>query len=308
MLTADKPRIETMCNICHRNDFTVLYPAGVAQLNQVVRCNGCGLMYANPRKPADYIEMQAWPDDPDWNLEEHLPQRFEKERLQVRDFDNSRDLLNRLHPTRGKVVEVGSSLGFLLDAFRKDGWNVLGIEPDPNASRYAIRKKCIDTINSTLEAAKLASESVDVVVMLHVIEHVPDPIETLQEIARVLKPGGHLVLETPRYDTFMFKLLGRRERSLSCDGHIFFFTTQTLRQTYTAAGFELVRLDNTGRSLTLDRLVYNVGVMSKSKSVQRIAGSLSRRLRLNEMSFTINVRDMQRVCLIKPVSESRAHS
>ena len=66
--------------------------------------------------------------------------------------------------------------------------------------------------------------------MLHVIEHVPDPVGTLREIWRILKPGGHLILETPRYDTAMFWLLGRRERSLSCDGHIFFFTNESLRR------------------------------------------------------------------------------
>ena len=46
------------------------------------------------------------------------------------------------------------------------------------------------------------------VVFIHVIEHVPDPLETLRSIYRVLKPGGHLVIETPRYDSLMFKLLG----------------------------------------------------------------------------------------------------
>jgi len=61
------------------------------------------------------------------------------------------------------------------------------------------------------------------------------------------------VLETPRYDTLMLKLLGRRERSLSCDGHIFFFTIDSLRRLYEIAGFELERLDYPPRSLTLDR-------------------------------------------------------
>ena len=90
--------------------------------------------------------------------------------------------------------------------------------------------------------------------MLHVIEHLPDPLATLREINRVLKPRGYLVLETPRYDSLMYKVLGRRERSLRCDGHIYFYTTDTLRRTYEAANFELVQLDYVGRSLTFDRL------------------------------------------------------
>ena len=95
----------------------------------------------------------------------------------------------------------------------------------------------IETINSILEHAEIPDQSVDAVVLLHVIEHVPDPVGTLREIFRVLRPGGHLILETPRYDSLMFKLLGKRERSLSCDGHIFFFTTGTLKQACEKAGF-----------------------------------------------------------------------
>ena len=61
--------VKTRCNLCHADDFTVLFPASVAQVNQIVRCNQCGLMYANPRKEADHVEIQSWPDDPDWDFE-----------------------------------------------------------------------------------------------------------------------------------------------------------------------------------------------------------------------------------------------
>ena len=295
--------INTTCNICKSDRFKVLYPAGVAQLSQVVRCERCGLMYANPRKEADCVEIAAWADDPNWDIERERPQRFEKERLQVRDYESSRKLLNTLHPGRGRLVEVGSSLGFLLATFQQDGWDVMGVEPDLHASRYA-RKRGIETINATLETAGLPDSSVDAVVMLHVIEHVPDPVGTLREIRRILKPGGHLLLETPRYDTLMFKLLGRRERSLSCDGHIFFFTTDSLRQAALSAGLEWGNVQYTGRSLTLDRLVYNLGVVSKSAPLQRAAYNFSRRARLNRFAMTVNLRDMQRVCLAKPSSVS----
>jgi len=290
--------LNVSCAICGSDSFTVLYGPGIAQINQIVSCNQCGLMYANPRKEADHVELETRREE--WDFADENPQRFEKERLQVRDYRSTRSLLNRLHPNRGKLIEVGSSCGFQLDAFRAEGWEVLGVDPDCNAGRQAIEKLGIATIPSILESARLDAESADAVLMLHVIEHVPDPVRTLREIFRILKPDGHLVLETPRYDTLMYKLLGRRERSLSCDGHIFFFTTESLRKAYTLAGFELEKLEYVGRTLTMDRLAYNVGVMSKSPAVQRMVSSLSRRLFLHKLSITINVRDMQRLCLRKP--------
>ena len=68
----------------------------------------------------------------------------------------------------------------------------------------------------------------------------------------------------------MFQLLGKRERSLSCDGHIFFFTTGTLKQAYEKAGFLLERLEFVGRSLTLDRLAHNVAIIARFPHLARL--------------------------------------
>src|SRR3989442_5153919 len=159
--------------ICGSDAFTVLYPAGMAQVNQIVRCDRCGLMYANPRKQADHVALEAERDE--WEFAERNRQRYEKEQLQVRDYVAARSLLGRLHPDRGKLIEVGSSCGFQLDALQSEGWDVLGIEPDRNAARHATQELGIPTIPALLEDAHLPPESVDAVLMLHVIEHVPDP-------------------------------------------------------------------------------------------------------------------------------------
>ena len=99
----------------------------------------------------------------------------------------------------------------------------------------------LEVIQGILETAGLPDASFDVVLLNHVIEHLDDPLQTLTEVNRILKPDGHFVIETPRYDTLMFKLLGRRERSVSCGGHIYFFTTNTLKNLYEAAGFKTVQ-------------------------------------------------------------------
>jgi SAM-dependent methyltransferase len=288
-----------VCNVCHSDDATILYPAGVAQIQQIVQCNRCGLMYANPRKTPDCEEMKDYPDDPNWDMSKENPQRFEKEKLQVRDYAETRAELNALYPNRGKIVEIGSSMGFLLDSFRKDGWDVLGIDPDRNGCRYASEKNGIPTRVGTLEEARLPDASFDVVLMMHVIEHVPDPAQLLTEIRRILVPGGRLVMETPRYDTLMYKILGRRERSLGCEGHIYFFTNDSLRRIYEAAGFTLEQHDNVGRSMTLDRLMFNVGVVSRSTGFQKFLNNVSRRLGFNNVTLSLNLRDMQRVRIRK---------
>jgi hypothetical protein len=82
-------------------------------------------MYASPLvKEPDHVQIVTW--DADFDTIGQNPRRFEKEQLQVRDYAVTRSLLNGLYPQRGKLLEIGSSFGFLLNEFKKDGWEVLG--------------------------------------------------------------------------------------------------------------------------------------------------------------------------------------
>jgi SAM-dependent methyltransferase len=290
------------CNLCGSDRYSVVFEAGAAQANRIVKCETCGLLFANPRQRVPDIDMIR-EYDPNWVYEPHADGnkwRVEKESLQVRDYRGTRKFLAQKFPRRGVLVEIGSGLGYLLNSFKSDGWNTLGIEPNAGLSLAARRELGLDSVAGTLEDARLEPASVDVATMMHVIEHVPDPMSTFREVLRILKPCGCFVVETPRYDTLMFKMLGRRERSLSCDGHIYFFTTQTLARMATSVGFKILRTEYVGRSLTMDRLFYNFGVMSKSGAIDRALRKMSNALRLNDVSITLNVRDMQRVYLEKP--------
>jgi SAM-dependent methyltransferase len=290
------------CNLCGSKDYAVAFEAGVAQANRIVECDRCGLLYANPRqREADVDLIKNY--DANW-VYEHIATtnkwRSEKESLQVRDYRNTKKFLAEKFPQRGIFVEIGCGLGYLLNFFKTDGWNTIGIEPNAGLCMCAQRDLGLTTVEGTLDDAKFETGYATVAMMMHVIEHVPDPMSTFREVYRILKPGGYFVVETPRYDTLMFKMLGRRERSLSCDGHIYFFTTKTLAKMATTAGFNVVRTDYVGRSLTLDRLMYNFGVMSKSSTIERVLNKISSALRLNRVAMTLNVRDMQRVYLEKP--------
>ena len=290
------------CNLCGSDNYTVLFEKGVAQINQIVKCNNCGLMYANPRiKDVDHVLIEDY--DPDFVLSQIYNQdkdRLEKEALQVRDYETTKRFLSDHFPQKGKLVEVGSGLGYLLNFFKEDGWDTVGLEPNAGMCKYAEVELGLTVISKILEKAGFEDNSADTVLMMHVIEHVPEPATTLKEIYRILKPGGILVLETPRYDTLAFKLLGKRERSLSCDGHIYFFTSDTLAQIAKKVGFTIMKSDCVGRSLTLQRLFYNFGVISKNPFLQRLLKQIATQFQLNKIWFNLNARDMERIYLKKP--------
>jgi len=282
------------CNLCNSDDYDILFKAGLAQIAQIVRCKHCQLIYANPRgQPVDHEDYEQWEEsgllkglatDPThpWRW------RLEKESLQVRDFRNTRRTLGRLHSLKGKIVEVGSGLGYLLKSFKDEGWDVMGVDPWRELRPFTLEAHGFDTIPLTLEQAKLPDESADVVILLHVIEHVPDPSATMSEIFRVLKPGGSMVLETPRYDTLMFKFMGKRERSLRQDGHIYFYTHDTLQKSYEKSGFREIETRYVGRSLSVERLIWNLANIAKSDRFTQISTRMARGIGLHNLKFTLN--------------------
>jgi SAM-dependent methyltransferase len=283
------------CNLCGADDYAVRFPKGVAQVHRIVVCNRCGLMYANPQESVDCERFEA---DSDLEAFDENKSRvyFQKQQVQLPDNEQVLRVLNGLFPKRGKLLEIGSFAGLFLNRIRSDGWDTTGLEPELKMANYSREKHRLNIVNGVLPNPALPDRAFDAVVLLHVIEHMPDPSENLRDIHRILKPGGVLAVETPRFDSLMFKLLGRRERSLSnCNGHIYFFTVPTLSRLLEKNGFEVVRVDLVGRTLTLERLCYNLGVISRVDWLKRFLAATAVRLRLDRIRFHVNVRDMQRI-------------
>lgn len=296
---------EVPCNQCGAMDTTTIFEPGVAQVSKIVRCNQCRLMYASPRGEPIVLESYASNkptgllDDVMTNPKHSLRMRMQKEAGQIGDFDKTRQTLNRIYPNQGRMLELGSSFGFLLKSFKDEGWDVVGVDPWQEVASFTKRELGFETITSTLEDANIPDESVDVVVMLHVIEHVPDPLQSMQEIRRILKPGGHLVMETPRYDSTMFRLLGRRERSVRHDGHIYFFELDTMKRLYEKAGYEEVETLLVGRTLTAERFLWNAANITRSQTIKAGFDRVKDVIPFHKIGMYMNLKDMMRVCIRK---------
>jgi ubiquinone/menaquinone biosynthesis C-methylase UbiE len=104
-----------------------------------------------------------------------------------------------------------------------------------------------------------ADESADLIFFNHVIEHVPDDVAALREVARLLAPGGVCVLGTPNEGAATSRLAYRLQpSSRRSTDHVHFYTADVLVQRCRAAGLEVREVEHIGWGLppwTLDAMV-----------------------------------------------------
>ncbi|RED24909.1 methyltransferase family protein [Flavobacterium cutihirudinis] len=111
---------------------------------------------------------------------------------------NKLNLINSEQTQKGKILDIGAGTGDFLLTAKNDGWNVIGVEPSDRAKNIAKQKG----ISFVEETASLENNSFDVITMWHVLEHVPNLELQIQELKRLLKPTGTLIVAVPNFKSF----------------------------------------------------------------------------------------------------------
>jgi SAM-dependent methyltransferase len=145
----------------------------------------------------------------------------------------------KLPPAR--VLELGSSHGGFVALLRWAGFEARGLELSRSIVDLARDMFDAPTLIGPLEDQSLEGGSLDGVVLMDVLEHLPDPAGTLQEAARLLKPDGILVIQTPEYPEQPYEALeresGRFLEMLKPDEHLFLFSRASLATLFGRIGF-----------------------------------------------------------------------
>lgn len=154
--------------------------------------------------------------------------------------------LNGLRP--GKLLDVGCGNGHFLATMRGLGWEVAGVEPDKQAAKVARERFGLSVHEGLLEEGSFPDDTFDAITMHHVVEHLPDPINTLRECGRILKKSGRLVVAVPNIESLGHRLYREAWRGLEVPRHLFLFSSSTLRACVERSGLRVLELRTTARS------------------------------------------------------------
>ncbi len=144
--------------------------------------------------------------------------------------------------TTRRVLDVGCGNGEFLSFARALGCESYGVEPDPAAAAAARSRGATVLGAHVADLVHSHAGSFDAITASHIVEHVHDPTELLRHCKALLKPEGHLWLETPNIDSVGHELYGRHWRGLEPPRHLVIFNASSLDFCLRQAGFSGVRL------------------------------------------------------------------
>lgn len=262
--------------------------------HELLRCRACEHGWL-ARRPADEDLDPLYDEAYFTGAEDGYPDYLGAEESLRRTARGHLDVLDRLHPQRGLLLDIGCAAGFLLDEARRRGWRTVGIERSRAMASFATeqlgltvhRGRCCERMGRDGEA--------DAVTVVQVLEHVTSPVRCcLEGIAAQLRPGGTLLVETWDSASWTARLMGRRWQQLSPPSVQHWFSERSLRRALERAGLEVLAIDRPGKSVDVDRVLSLV----ESKYLPRTAAVLrraTRRLGLKDRPIPYPLDDLIRV-------------
>ncbi len=142
---------------------------------------------------------------------------------------------------KGRMLEIGSSVGNLLQVFKSKGWQVEGIEPSKKAVEIA-NKNNLPSKVATIESAKLSPSHYDLVVLSQTLEHLEDPKLALKKIKGILKKDGLILIGVPNFSSISRKVFKSRWPFIIPDEHLWHFSPKSISRLLESCGFEVLEI------------------------------------------------------------------
>lgn len=284
------------CEVCGSRQHRFLFEGwdrlfGLPGIFTIVKCKECGLLFMNPQ-PEKKALKEYYPEayhatqssryhEYSWLRKLVLKTYFGYK--QCSDSSKAWRFLRKiiLVPFRvryrrsipfvekGRLLDVGCGNGTELYKLKLMGWETYGVEVDEEAAARA-RSKGLNVFTGDLFERNLPDQFFHVVRMSFVLEHLPNPRETLQEIKRILRSQGRIYISIQNARSLHYWLFAKRWFSLDVPRHLFTFTPKTMQKLLSSLDLkiETTHFDSGTRSFLVSLQYWVNDLMQRGAFVQ----------------------------------------
>lgn len=205
---------------------------------ELQECGTCGFVFTSPRpQNADLGKF--------YESDEYISHSNTKKGIVSRLYQSvrNRTLRQKLNlinarQQKGALLDIGCGTGEFANVMKQNGWSVRGIEPGISAREMAKRNYGLD-VQPEEALTDIAPESMDVITMWHVLEHVPDLQGRVKELQSILKQDGLLIVAVPNRNSHDAQHYGKNWAAYDVPRHLWHFRPQDIRALFAPHGFEV---------------------------------------------------------------------
>lgn len=236
---------KTNCDLCGSTKLGLLYKLSGFNIRQ---CNECGLVFR------DVILNEQ---ETKRLYGEHYFQDEQKDYFFVnidykkKIFASKLRRVEHFYPGKGKLLDIGCAIGTFLLIARESGWEVKGVEVSEFASEYARKNFNLDVLTGELGAQGLEENYFDVITLWDSVDHTERPQAVLDNVMKLLKPGGLVVVETTMEDSLLYRMAHHihnisggiiRLPASRCHPmhHSTYYSTKTICTAFERCGFSVI--------------------------------------------------------------------
>ena len=256
------------CRLCGSPGLRLFYTQGNEDQYRFYRCADCGLVnydLAGGLNQEKYADTRIAPRD-----DAHPGNRGATLTFRA---------VRRLLPPPARLLDLGCGNGRLLHLAREAGYEVRGLELSPSLAAWTHTQLGIEVVAGDFLTVDPGGTH-DIVILRHVLEHLPTPREAMTRLRGLLRDGGHAVLEFPNIDGIgpIWKrwlrstgLHRRRYPAAYVPGHCHEYARDSFEALLARTGFQLISWRTYSLNPVVDAIYGAFPVGDKVRAVVRRA-------------------------------------
>lgn len=234
------------CPVCHSDNLHLIFPVKdytvSGQQFDIFECYNCSLRFTQDVPTQEYI-------GPYYKSEDYISHTNNKKGILNSLYQKVRSITMMQKAAvikkytglqKGVLLDVGCGTGSFLNFMQLKGWKVTGLEPDEDTRQLALELQGLKVMPSN-EIFNLQPASFNAITLWHVLEHVHQLHEYIQQLNVLLAPGGKLFIAVPNYTSRDAKIYGKYWAAYDVPRHLYHFSPQSIEVLLKQHGLKVVK-------------------------------------------------------------------